>query len=348
MLPIRNLSGVRDRAERRDTRVPAPGVDAYYSLGPLEKQAPVKNISPTGVYLYTADRWPPGTTVLLTMKGRRHSRAELEPQVSIPARVVRHDDEGIGMEFVLENISTADWLALFTRAVSLNSENDPIRVFRMAKSFAFLVRTTPFAEDEILYVIIQGMSFERTERAIDIILKAEMLLAIQKAVPSVDVPPTLVRQILEEGSRSRDQQMQRYWAGMLASTCMDSPESSARAAFVALLSELTPIHIRILHAAGSRGIQAGWKPGSNLSESFYCTTDEINAITGSVSSGEIEFALDYLDRLGLLEMTIKVPGNNRINLTPTLLGMKFYARCSGLASQLSKLEVAKEKHELCR
>lgn len=341
MLLARSLTGVVERAERRDTRVPAPGVDAYYSLDSVEKRAPVKNISPTGVYLYTADRWPPGTTLLLTMKGRRHSQADLEPQVSIPAKVVRHDDEGIGMEFVLENVSTADWLALFSKAVSLNQENDPIRVFRIAKAFAFLVRVTPFAEDEILNVIIQGMSFERTERAIDIVLKAEMLLAIQKAIPAVDVPPTLVRQILEVGSRNRDEQMQRYWAGMLASTCLDSPESRARAAFVALLSELTPIHLRILHAGGTRGIQAGWKPGSSLSESFYCTMNEIKAITGSVSAGEIEFALDYLDRLGLLEMTIKVPGSDRINLTPTLLGMKLYARCSGLANQLSELEAAK-------
>jgi hypothetical protein len=335
------MTGVVERTERRDTRVPAPGVDAYYSLDSVERRAPVKNISPTGVYLYTPDRWPSGTTLLLTMKGRRHPQANLEPQVSIPARIVRHDDEGIGMEFVLENISTADWLSLFSKAITLNQENDPIRVFRIAKAFAFLRHVTPFADDEILNGIIQGMSFERTERAIDIVLKAEMLLAIQKGIPALDVPPTLIRQILEDGSRNQDEQMQRYWAGMLASTCLDSPESKARAAFVALLSGLTPIHIRILHAAGLRGIQAGWKPGSSLSKSFYCTMKEIKAITGSASSGEIEFALDYLDGLGLLEMTIKIPGNDRINLTPTLLGMTFYARCSGLANQLSKLEAPK-------
>lgn len=341
MLLARNLTGVMGRAERRDTRVPAPGVDAYYSIDSVEKRAPVKNISPTGVYLYTADRWPAGTRVLLTMKGRKHSQEELEPQVSIAARVVRHDDEGVGLEFVLEGIDTAAWLALFSKAVSLHLENDPIRVFRIAKAFAFLLRVAPSAESEILSVITQGMSFERTERAIDIVLKAEMLLAIQKAIPRADVPPSLVLLVLEDGSRNRDEQLRRYWAGMFATTCMENPDNKADAAFIGLLSELAPTHVRILHAAGSRGIQAGWKPGSILSESFYCTMNEVKAITGAVSAGEVDFALDYLDRLGLLEMTIKRPGNDRINLTPTLLGLKFYARCSGLASQLNQLEAPK-------
>ena len=335
---IKNLIGVTGKAERRGgRRIPALGVDAYYSFGSASRRATVENISPTGVYLSTTDRWPSGTTVLLTMKRRSHSKKHPEPSVRIPAKVVRHDSDGVGMEFVLESISTGQWLDLFSKATSLTSKNDPIRVFRFAKAFAFLQKVAPSAGDEILSVITRAMSLERVERAIEIVFKAEIILSAQKTVPMIDVPPPLIRQILEEGSRDGDEQTQRYWAGMLASTCLDSPDSTANAAFIALLSELAPIHIRILDAAGWRGIQAGWQPGAILCESVYCTTKEIKEITNVESLFEINTALDFLDHLGLLEMTVKFFGEERINLTPTLLGLKFYARCSGLSSQLDRV-----------
>jgi hypothetical protein len=332
---IRNLIGVTGRAERRGgTRIPTLEVDAYYSFGSALRRAPVNNISPTGIYLSTTDQLPSGMTVVLTMKGRGHSEEHPEPCVRIPAKVVRHDCDGVGMEFVLESISTAQWLDLFSKATSLISKNDPIRVFRFAKAFAFLQKVAPSAGDEILSGITRAMSLERIERAIEMIFNAETLLSAQITVSMVDAPPPLIRQILEEGSRDKDEQTQRYWAGMLASTCLDSPDSTANAAFITLLSELAPIHIRILDAAGWRGIQAGWQPGAILCESVYCTTKEIKEITNVESLSEIDAALDFLDHLGLLEMTVKFFGQERINLTPTLLGLKFYARCSGLPSQL--------------
>lgn len=335
---ITNPVGVTARIERRGRRVPAPGVDVYYSLGLERKRARIKNISPTGVFLLTDGRWLPDTIVLLTMQNRNLFSKDSEVQVRIPARVVRPDNDGIGMEFVVEGISTADWLALFSKAVSLTLENDLVRVFRTAKAFAFLLRIAPSAEMQIVSVITKAMSRERAERAVDMILNAEALLTSQNVVPRSDVSPLLLRQILEEGSISPDEQMQRYWAGMLASTCLDGPDSNASAAFVTLLSELAPIHIRILDAAGSRGIEAGWEPGSILHESFYSTMEEIKEITGAEDLIQIESALDRLDRLGLLEMTVKAGGDERANLTPTLLGLKLYARCSGHRGQLSCFE----------
>lgn len=335
---IGNLIGVMGRAERRGgPRVPVLGVDAYYSFGSASRRAQVKNISPTGAYLSTTDRWPSGASVLLTLKCRKHSEEHPERCVRIPAKVVRHDCDGVGVEFVLEGVSTAQWLDLFSKATSLTSRNDPIRVFRFARAFAFLQKVAPSAGEEIQGVITRAMSLERIERAIEIVFAAESLFSAQKTVPMIDVPPPLIRQILEEGSRVADEQLQRYWAGMLTSTCLDSPDSTANAAYVTLLSELAPIHIRILDAAGWRGIQAGWKPGVTLCDSVYCTTKEIKEITGVESFSEIEAALDFLDRLGLLEMNVKIFGQERLNLTPTLLGLKFYARCSVLSSQLDSM-----------
>jgi hypothetical protein len=337
---IANLSGVTGRVERRGARVAAPDLDVYYSLGLEQKRARIKNISPTGVFLLTDDRWPPDSIVPLVLQNRSPIAKDSDVQVRIPAKVVRDGDDGVGMEFVLESISTAQWLALFSNAVSLALDNDPGRVFRTAKAFAFLLRISPVSEMRLVNVIAKGMNGERAESAINIILNAENLLVSQNLVPRKDVPTLLLQQILEHGSRNPDVQMQQYWAGMLASTCSDGPESHASAGFVSLLSELAPVHIRILDMAGSRAIEAGWEPGSIFAERVHCIDKEIKEIAGVEDLAESESALDDLDRLGLLEMTVKCGGDERINLTPTILGLKFYARCSGRAVQLTHAKSA--------
>ena len=320
-------------------RVTAPGVEIHYSLGLEQKRAPIKNISPTGVFLLTGDRWPPGSIVPLTMQTRSLLAKDSETQVQIPARVVRHDDDGVGMEFVLKSVTTAEWLALFSKAVSMTRENDAVRVFRTARAFAFLVQIAPVSWTEIVSVITKGMGGEQAERAVNIVLTAETLWGSQNIAPRKDESPLLIRQVVEEGSRIPDEQMRRYWAGMLVSTCcLDGSDSNASAAFVSLLSELAPIHVRILDGAGSRAIEAGWRPDSILQERFYCTAEQIKAITGVEDLTEIKSALDGLDRLGLLEMTVKIGGDECVNLTPTLLGLKFFARCSGQTCCLRRVD----------
>ena len=327
MLLVEKLSTTKERFKHseRPARVPAPGVDVWYSIGLEQKQVRIKNISPTGVYLLTGDRWPQGSSVLLTMK----SSVDPRNQVSIPARIVRHDSEGVGMEFLHKGVSTAEWLALFSSAVSLTPENDPVRVFRAAKALAFMARITSFAEGQVLELLTRAMNPERIEKAVGVVLTAEALLESQQLTPRTDVSSTLIREILEEGSGNRDELAQRYWAGMLASASLDCPDSDISRAFATLLSELAPIHIRILDAAGFRAIRAGWKSELALEERFWCSTEEIKKITDTEHLAEIECALDYLDALGLMHMTLRVFGFVGANLTPTRLGLNLYGRCSG-------------------
>ena len=52
------------RAERR----PLPGLAAYHWDGAIPRLNKVRNISSTGVYLQTPDRWKPGEIVTLTLQ----------------------------------------------------------------------------------------------------------------------------------------------------------------------------------------------------------------------------------------------------------------------------------------
>lgn len=331
---IRDMPGQMGRVTRRGERVPSPGVDVCYSSGMEQKRATIKNISPTGVFVLTEDRWLPGTTVQLTLQHKSSGNDCSAAQARIRARIVRHDVDGVGMEFLHGKVETAKWLDLFSRATFLTAENDPVRVFRIANALAFLVRIVPSAESRILELIGEEMDRERVERAVAMALYAESLLTSQHLMPRIGVSPPLVRRILEWGSEAQDEQAQHCWAGMLASACVDEPQSHESAVFVELLAALDPIHIRILTAVGSRAIQSGWRLEGELRESFAFNLEEIKKIAGTETLVEIDAALGYLYCRGLLELTAKPLGFEQItysNLTPTLLGLRFYARCSGQA-----------------
>ncbi len=87
--------------ERRAVRLPAPGLVAYFFTGGSPRPHPIKDISVTGFYMCTEERWLPGTIIRITLQmidprpdGRRDS-------VTVHSRVVRWGPDGGGFEFVL-------------------------------------------------------------------------------------------------------------------------------------------------------------------------------------------------------------------------------------------------------
>lgn len=99
--------GPSARAEsRRAPRVLEPKVVVYYWDGSVPTGHQLRDVSPTGAYLYTSERWYPGTIIRLLLQ---EARASGEPAVgatagtasaSIPARVIRHGSDGVAVEFL--------------------------------------------------------------------------------------------------------------------------------------------------------------------------------------------------------------------------------------------------------
>jgi hypothetical protein len=61
----------------------------------------VRDISPTGVYIVTDERWYPGTVVRVTLTDRHDPTADRT--ITVNATAVRFGNDGVGLEFVLEN-----------------------------------------------------------------------------------------------------------------------------------------------------------------------------------------------------------------------------------------------------
>ena len=90
---------------RRSQRQPLPGLVAYYWTGSAPRAYQIADISNSGFYLLTEERWFPGTMVLMTLQRTDSAGKNLDDSIAVQSRVVRWGSDGLGLAFV---VSRAD------------------------------------------------------------------------------------------------------------------------------------------------------------------------------------------------------------------------------------------------
>jgi hypothetical protein len=89
----------RDR--RLAGRLPKPGLVAYYFTGGPPRARDIGNISVTGFYMQTEERWMPGTIIRMTLQLADPRGDEPLDSLTVHSRVVRWGSDGEAFEFVL-------------------------------------------------------------------------------------------------------------------------------------------------------------------------------------------------------------------------------------------------------
>ena len=88
---------------RRAPRVPGSGLAAYYWNGSAPAGHGVRDISSSGLYVVTEERWYPGTLVLMTLQRTDVGEEVAERSVAVHSRAVRWGPDGVGLQFVLSD-----------------------------------------------------------------------------------------------------------------------------------------------------------------------------------------------------------------------------------------------------
>jgi hypothetical protein len=95
-------------SERRsNTRIPDPPLRAYLGVFGSTEPIPIGNISSTGFYLRTQDRWLPGTNMPLRLERTDKPGYAALHCVAVPTRVVRSDRYGVGFSFIFKDLPTS-------------------------------------------------------------------------------------------------------------------------------------------------------------------------------------------------------------------------------------------------
>jgi hypothetical protein len=88
---------------RRAPRERAPGLAAYYWNGAASKAHIVRDISATGLYVVTEERWYPGSLILMTLRNTQAGEEISERSISVLSRAVRWGNDGVGLQFVIDD-----------------------------------------------------------------------------------------------------------------------------------------------------------------------------------------------------------------------------------------------------
>jgi hypothetical protein len=87
---------------RKAPRESAPGLAAYYWTGGPPSAHTIRDISSTGLYVVTEERWYPGTLVLMTLQNSAFGEEVAERTICVHSRAVRWGKDGVGLQFVLQ------------------------------------------------------------------------------------------------------------------------------------------------------------------------------------------------------------------------------------------------------
>jgi len=88
--------------QRRAKRFATSNLVAYYWTGGAPFSYQVGDISATGVFLLTKERWAPGTLIQMTLQPQS-GRVSNDNSISVLSEVVRWGENGSGFNFILKD-----------------------------------------------------------------------------------------------------------------------------------------------------------------------------------------------------------------------------------------------------
>jgi hypothetical protein len=88
---------------RKNLRAVVPDLAAYFWTGGTPQPHAILNISSTGMYVVTDERWYPGTLVQMTLRKASREGAGAEASIALLARVNRWGNDGVGLSFVVRD-----------------------------------------------------------------------------------------------------------------------------------------------------------------------------------------------------------------------------------------------------
>lgn len=318
----------RRRAERRNS----PSLAAYHWKGSMPRLNSVRDISATGAFLVTQERWEPGEIIALSLQ--RSGPIEKENSFSVKAQAVRWDDNGVAISFVLPpGADLRLWQSPLKSAAEQNEPEDIVREFRVSQAISFLSRISPETRDFMTRLLHEELSNYRLENAVEITLKAEKMLGGSVHVDHLRALPHVVTRIVDGGSWSSDDRwMLQFWAGLLAASCSTTGGDETSLAFVNLLGQLKALHLRILSAACTKATKLITGPGAISTRPLNWKAADLIKFSGSHDLIKLDRELNYMSDLGVIAPREKSAFFQQITDTtvaPTGLGLELYARCSG-------------------
>lgn len=319
-----------DRAERRRVEQFA----AYRWNGTALTCDTVRDISSSGLYLLTAERWKPGTIVALTLQ--REGTLDPDParRITTQTRVIRCGSDGVGLSFLWakDDPEARRWDSLLESLIQQTRPAHMESLARLVEAFAFLGQICPDGADEIGEWVRTRASSHKILTAVAIALKTKLLLDRDPYAEPLVVDPQLAVRILEVGSETHEEWLQNYWAGLLITASRANAVHEGHLELVETFSQLTSIPIRILTVICTKSTKVLLHNGQVAAKRLACNTEELAATVGA-RGPQLQRDLQSLASLQLVEKsesrTSALLASTETLITATPRALKLFALCNG-------------------
>jgi hypothetical protein len=326
--------GAYESDRRVGRRIPIPELVAYDLSTGVPRGFEVENVSSSGLFLITEERWPTGSLVSLSMQREGPHETHIDGQIQFQAETVRWGANGIGLAFVLPaGMDLQLWEGQTTKAGTRRTSPEYVlREFKIARALAFLGRISPPAHAEAKRLFHEELSNVRARYAVNAILKAEERMAQERDGEKLLAHPELVLAIVNGASWADSEWMQSLWTGLLITSCTHDGQDDSNLLFINLLSQLATIQTRILTAVCAKAVTTRSSKGKVVPKQMFSTSEEMVKMAGSHDLLKVHRSVAQLAEFGLLEKSVRasfVAETEGATTTPTSLGLKMYARCLG-------------------
>lgn len=197
---------------------------------------------------------------------------------------------------------------------------------------AFLSRICLPAAEEFGFLVKDKISNWRKQNAVNITLQAKQLTDLKDNINDIHASPRLVMKIMEEGSWSDSPEIQKMWAGLLASSCTEAGKDESNLMFINILSSLTSAEAKLINYFAET-CEKGLSPSGLIQSTlFHPSLEELKQISDLSNYEEIDVVLDHLRSVQLLAMFSgfdSLSQNLTANIHVTALALNLYARCHG-------------------
>lgn len=312
------------RAERREV----PGLEAIHWTGSSPGLDIVRNISASGMYLVTRERWPAGEINPIRLVYPELTDDSPDNQVTIETKTVRWGEDGMGLSFILPECMDL-WL---WKTDGLIEPVDILSEFRLSRALSFYRRICPAATQELKLLFREGLGNLRVPHSIAIAHRAEIMLAAEPNLGALRAPQSIVLRVVQEGSWAEDGATQQLWAGILATACTLLGDDESNLPYLDLLAEMATVDTRLYLEACTKSPKIFASNGAVSAQTVMCNAEEMMKVAGVHDLAKIDRNLLQLSILGLLEPRNKAKYfsfDQAANLTPTALGLELFARCQG-------------------
>lgn len=99
--PVKSFwRGLVGKERRKAERHIVPGLVAYYWDGGPPVPHPIREISLTGMYMLTDQRWYLGTVMMMSLQQMDSTDSNSDRSISVHAKTIRWGTDGVGMAFL--------------------------------------------------------------------------------------------------------------------------------------------------------------------------------------------------------------------------------------------------------